>query len=66
MAVSRIYTAGGVARRADKSETWSHLAFKSGRIPTEVMIDDKRAAVTKQTLDRLMPELKVKAKSGSR
>jgi hypothetical protein len=48
-----IRTARGVAHSADKSEGWARLAFKSGAIPTEFLIEGKQPAIADATLKRL-------------
>jgi hypothetical protein len=48
-----IRTARGVAHSADKSEGWARLAFKSGAIPTEFLIEGKQPAITETTLKSL-------------
>jgi hypothetical protein len=53
-----VYTAPAVARQVDKSEGWGRLAFKSGMIPTEVMINGKQPAVTAATLTKIVAKLK--------
>jgi hypothetical protein len=53
-----VYTAPGVARIADKSDGWGRLAFSSGRVPTEVLINGKQPAVTGPTMDRIAARLK--------
>jgi len=53
-----VYTAPGVARIVDKSDGWGRLAFKSGAIPTEVLINGKQPAVTGPTMDRIAAKFK--------
>ena len=48
-----IYDGSGVARVVDKSEGWGRYCFAVGIVPTEVMINGKRPAVTSKTLDRI-------------
>jgi hypothetical protein len=48
-----IRTAMGVARHAGKSDAWARLAFKSGTIPTEFLIEGRQPAITETTLKTL-------------
>ena len=53
-----IYDGSGVARAVDKSEGWGRYCFATGIVPTEVLINGKRPAVTGRTLDRMAPGLR--------
>ena len=53
-----VYDGSGVARVVDKSEGWGRYCFATGIVPTEVLINGKRPAVTSQTLDRIAAGLR--------
>jgi hypothetical protein len=46
-------TAMGVARHAGRSDAWARLAFKSGSVPTEFLIEGRQPAITDATLKTL-------------
>jgi hypothetical protein len=48
-----IRTARGVAHRANKSEGWARLGFKSGAIPTEYLIEGTQPAIAEASLKAL-------------
>jgi hypothetical protein len=53
-----IYDAPGAARFIGKSEAWARYSFQSGVIPTELLINGRKPAVTAPTLKRLAPQLR--------
>jgi hypothetical protein len=52
-----IFDPVGAAKVIDKSDSRSRQHFKSGRIPTEFLINGKRPAVSSETLAAIAPEL---------
>jgi len=48
-----IRTAKGLAQHTGKSEGWARLAFKSGTVPTEFLIEGRQPAITEATLKTL-------------
>ena len=63
MKLPEIYDAAGAARFLDKSESWGRQAFRTGVVPTELLINGKRPAVTSVTLQKLSATLRSKRKS---
>jgi hypothetical protein len=53
-----IYDSNGVARAAGKSDGWGRQAFEMGVVPTEILVNGKRPAVTAATLKALTPLLR--------
>lgn len=58
----KAYDAGGAATIIGKSAAWAHLAFKSGVLPTELLLNGRRPMVTERTLRQLAPTLRLRKK----
>jgi hypothetical protein len=59
-----VYDAHGVAHEVDKSAAFARLAFKAGRIPTEVLINGKKPGITAPSLRKLAPTLRMRRRPG--
>jgi len=55
--ILHVHTVLGVARACDKHEHWARAAFKSGLVPTEVLINGTQVAITDETLKKIAPAL---------
>jgi hypothetical protein len=58
----KVYDASGVARFLGRSEAWARYSFANGRLPVECIISGRKPALTFETLKKIAPTLRYKAK----
>jgi hypothetical protein len=62
MMAPAIYDRAGTARFLGRSATWVVEAFKSGALPTELLLNGVRPAITAPTLKKIARTLRDKRK----
>jgi hypothetical protein len=58
----KVYDAPGVARFLGRSEAWVRYSFADGLLPTEVVISERRPALTYATLKKIAPTLRYRTR----